>query len=262
MVDMKPTVILLDTPYQDPIPDRSRSRSRSPHSPPEEDSENHEEELYGLALLQRIITESYVRNMSKLVVPVPIIAFPRPDSPDASKISSDVHEEITNAKLHPGSSHNRRAANRRMLKKCLDLGATDVMASPMNGKCMTNLEVHVYRAHREAAKDQKAMMEVRRGRKRSWVGISDEKPYAYLRESMVSTLMNRICRIDSGSDTVDLVRIGIPPPRHDAITKAVGAWHFCAHSFTDDELIHAAVVMFKHALAMPELEQWRIPTGM
>ncbi|KAK5654112.1 hypothetical protein OQA88_7543 [Cercophora sp. LCS_1] len=260
MVDMKPTIILFDTPYQDPIPERSRSRSPSPHSPPEEDGKNHEEELYGLELLQRIMSESYVRNLSKLVVPVPVITFPRLSSPNVGNISSDVHEEITNAKLHPGSSQNRRSVNRRMLKKCLDMGATDVMANPMNSKCMTNLEVHVYRAHREAAKDQKAMLEMRRGRKRSWVGISDEKPYAYLRETMVSTLMNRICRIDSGNDAVDMVRIGISPSRHDAIAKAVGAWHFCAHSFTDDELIHAAAVMFRHALAVPELEQWRIPT--
>jgi len=263
MVDLKPTLILIDTPYQERIPERSRSRTPSPHSPPDEDSENHEEELYGLALLQRIISESYLRNLSKMVLPVPVVNFPRPDSPHPSDSSSDVREEIANAKLHPNSPMNRRIANRRMLKKCLDLGATDVMASPMNGKCITNLEVHAYRAHREAARDQKALLEVRRGRKRSWVGISEEKPFSYLREAMVSSLMNGICRIENEmDDKPKSVRIWVPAEKQAEIAEAVGRWHFCAHSFSDDELIIAAAVMFKHALAMPELEAWRLPTGM
>jgi len=262
MVDLKPTLILIDTPYQERIPERSRSRTPSPHSPPDEDSENHEEELYGLALLQRIISESYLRNLSKLVVPVPVVNFPQPDSPNPSSSSSDVREEIANAKLHPGSPLNRRIANRRMLKRCLDLGATDVMASPMNGKCITNLEVHAYRAHREAARDQKALLEVRRGRKRSWVGISEEKPFAYLREAMVSSLMNGICRIGNETDEgAGNVKIWVAAEKQDEIAEAVGRWHFCAHSFSEDELVIAAAIMFKHALAMPELEPWRIPTG-
>jgi hypothetical protein len=149
-----------------------------------------------------------------------------------------------------------------MLKKCLDLGATDVMASPMNIKCITNLEVHAYRAHRDAARDQKAMLELKRGRKRSWVGISEEKPFAYLREAMVATLMNRICRIDIGKDDpVVSVKVSIPADRRSIIADAVGQWHFCAHAFYDDELIVASAIMFEHALSMPELKQWRIPTG-
>ncbi|KAK4455951.1 3',5'-cyclic-nucleotide phosphodiesterase regA [Podospora aff. communis PSN243] len=261
MVDLKPTIILIDTPYQERIPEKSRARSPSPHSPPDEDTENHEEELYGLALLQRIISESYLRSLTKLVLPVPIVVFPLADSPKASDSSSDVREEFANAKLHPGSPMSRRVANRRMLKKCLDLGAIDVMASPMNGKCITNLEVHAYRAHREAARDQKALLEVRRGRKRSWVGISEEKPFAYLREAMVSNLMNGICRIENENDEGPAnLRIWVPVEKQAEIAEAVGRWHFCAHSFTDDELIIAAAVMFDHALAMPELEAWRLPT--
>lgn len=262
MVDLKPTIILIDTPFQDQIPEPSRSREPSPHSPPEEDTANHEEELYGLALLRAIINESYVRNLSKLVVPVSVVAFPS-EPADAVDGSSDVREPIANARLYPSSSKKRRAANRRMVKRCLDLGATDVIASPMNGECVTNLEVHAYRAHREAAVDQKAMLEMRRGRKRSWVGISEEKPFSYLREAMVSKLMSMICQL--GSDVDDgaaNVRISASADKQAEIAHAVGQWHFCAHSFTDDELVLAAAVMFKHALAMPELEPWRIPTGM
>jgi hypothetical protein len=33
---------------------------------------------------------------------------------------------------------------------------------------------------------------IREERKRSWVGVEEEKPYAYLREQMVSSLMEGI----------------------------------------------------------------------
>lgn len=264
VIELKPTLILIDTPFGDKAPERLGSRTPSPQSlslPEDEEGRNHEEDLYGLALLQRIVSESYLRNLSKLVVPVPIIVFPQSTCAANNDENCDTRDEIANRKLHPDSPKLQRTENRRMLKRCLDLGATDVMASPMNVKCITNLEVHAYRAHRDAAQDQKALLEVRRGRKRSWVGISDEKPFAYLREAMVSGLMSRICRIQSGVDDPVGVKISIPVDRQAAIAGAVGHWHFCAHDFSDDELIVAASVMFKHALSAPELEQWRIPTG-
>lgn len=269
-VELKPTLILLDTPYDDRIPVGSRSRTPSPLSPPPiEDEEGHEEDLYGLALLRRIVSESHLRNLSKLVVPVPVIAFldtpEHSDDPGRSSVSGGIDgpcDAIAHRALQAKQSKEQRIANRKMLKRCLDLGATDVMQSPMNVKCITNLEVHAYRAHRDAARYQRSMLEVRRSRKRSWVGISEEKPFAYLREAMVAGLMNRICRVDGDTDDpIADVRISIPSERQSIIANAVGAWHFCAHEFSDDELIVAASVMFKHALAMPELEKWRIPTG-
>ena len=269
MVELKPTLILIDTPYDDRIPECSRSRTPSPHYPPPiDDDEDHEEDLYGLALLQRIVSESQLRNLSKLVVPVPLVRFPAADVSDGTENCSSSEtidgacEALAPRKLLPKSSSRERVANRRMVKKCLDLGATDVMSSPMNVKCITNLQVHAYRAHRDAARDQKAMLEVRRGRKRSWVGISEEKPFAYLREAMVSNLMSRICRIDIGKEEpIVHVKVTIPADRRNLIEDVVANWHFCAHDLSDDELIVASAVMFEHALSMAELERWRIPTG-
>lgn len=252
MVALKPTLFLIDTPYQDDIPEESLSRPPSPLSL----LGREEEELYGLSLLRRVISESYVRNVAKLVVTVPIIGGPYGDDYGANEAGNQVA-------VGDRSSQGRQATNKRMLKKCLDLGATDVMASPMNAKCISNLEVLAYRAHLDAARDQKGLIELRRGRKRSWVGIGEEKPFAYLREAMVSKLMSWICRI--GSETEDVlasIKLSISAEKQAEITSAVGQWHFCAHDFTDDELIVAALVMFKHALSMPELEPWRIPTGM
>lgn len=47
----------------------------------------------------------------------------------------------------------------------------------------------------------------------------------------------------------------------DVIRRDVGRWHFSAHDFSDDELLQCAVVMLEHALKMPEVEQYRIPSG-
>lgn len=256
MVALKPTVFLLDIPYQDRLPERSRSRTPSPSSLVSDDSENQEEELYGLALLRSIISESFVRNASKLIVTVPIIAPPCGDKQDHGNGVEETGEGAV-------AGNKRRAYNKRMLKKCLDLGATDVMTNPMNAKCISILEVHAYRAHLDAAREQKALIELRRGRTRSWVGISEEKPFSYLREAMVSKLMSRICRIGSEiEDTVSSVKLSISAEKQAQLVSAVSQWHFCAHDFTDDELVVAALLMFKHALSMPELEAWRIPTGM
>lgn len=262
---MKPTLIVLDTPYDDRISaEKSPSRSPSPHSPPPEDEEaqNGESELYGLALLQRVVSESYMRSISKLVLPVPLVVFPPPERTEGNDGSAAPKDEAAKGILLACSAATRRAANRRLLKRCLDLGATDVMSNPMNIKCITNLEVHAYRAYRDAARDQRSVLEVRRGRKRSWVGVNEEKPFAYLREAMVSSLMNGICRLGPESDSrMANVRVFVSPERQSRVAIAVGQWHFSAHEFTDDELIVAASIVFKHALAMPELEKWRIPAG-
>ncbi|KAK8930470.1 hypothetical protein H634G_07415 [Metarhizium anisopliae BRIP 53293] len=257
MTNITPTLVLLDTPFNDQIQDQhARSRSSSP-TPPlvAHSSEIHtpNEELYGLGLLQKIITEAHLRNMSKLVVPVAIISHPETTVPNGGHQMTDGASEavqIPQATL---------AANRQLMRTCLDLGAVDVLISPLNSKCITTLEICAYKAHRDATKEQQALMEVAKGRKRSWVGVNEQKPFAYLREAMVSGLMNGICRLDSNDGQLAGAHIAVSSTRQVEIADAVGRWHFCAHSFSDDELLVAALVMFKHALADPELEPWRIP---
>lgn len=46
------------------------------------------------------------------------------------------------------------------------------------------------------------------------------------------------------------------------MAEAVGTWNFSAHDFDSDELLFAALTILEHALQMPELEKWRISTGM
>ena len=43
---------------------------------------------------------------------------------------------------------------------------------------------------------------------------------------------------------------------------AVGQWSFSAHDFTSDELVYAALTMLEHAMQLPDLEQFRLSTGV
>jgi hypothetical protein len=68
--------------------------------------------------------------------------------------------------------------------KCLQVGATDVMDAPITAERVKSLIIHTYRAHLEGLKQQPEFMDPARIRKRSWVGVDEGLPYAYLRESM------------------------------------------------------------------------------
>ncbi|KAI1078422.1 HD-domain/PDEase-like protein [Whalleya microplaca] len=267
MVELKPTLVLIDTPHSEQLLEQpSRSRERSPCSEVSQNGDIDDypdEELYGIKLLERIVYETHLRSLTRLVVPIPIVSFPLLRTPPANDGANDdpMQPAYTGYLSEtPDPTRKKSLTNRALLRKCLDSGAVDVMASPLHIKTLTTLEVHAYRAHKEAAKEQQALLEVRRGRKRSWVGVHEEQPYSYLREAMVSGLMSGICRSDEEfDDRIGSVKISISSDRRAEIADAVGRWHFCAHDFCDDSLLIAASLMFKHALSMPELENWRIP---
>ena len=43
--------------------------------------------------------------------------------------------------------------------------------------------------------------------------------------------------------------------------RAIGSWAFSAHDYSEEDLVHVAFFILQHALAMPELEKWRLPAG-
>lgn len=261
--------MLIDTPYDERVFDTSRSRDHSPHSQISDDEETEsgsDENLYGLRLLQRIVYETHLRNLSRLVVPIPVVTFPLLQSPS---LNNELGEELNQQPAYaaylsekPDPAANGILTNRALLRRCLDSGAADVMASPLHMKTLTSLEVQAYRAHKKAAKEQQSYLEIRRGRKRSWVGVHEEKPFSYLREAMVSGLMSGICQLGNESEAhIGGVRVNVSSERRAEIAEAIGQWHFSAHDFCDDSLLVVASLIFKHALSMPELEHWRIPQG-
>lgn len=269
MIELKPTIVLIDVPHDEQRSASNSSRDPSPYSQgsdrasPEECADD---EAYGLKLLDRIVYETHSRNLSKLVVPIPVVTFPLLQSPPAEEqeTSQSSDRRTDSEYLDHSPDATWASTNRTILKTCLDSGAVDIMASPLHTKTMTTLEVHAYRAHKEAAREQQAQLEITRGRKRSWVGVHDDKaPFSYLREAMVSSLMTGICK--SGDEDnipgIGNVRVCVSAENRTEIAQAIGRWHFCAHDFSDDQLLVAASLMFRHAFSMPELEKWRLPTG-
>ncbi|KAI1856185.1 uncharacterized protein JN550_013893, partial [Neoarthrinium moseri] len=266
-VELKPTLVLIDVPHDEHTAGSfSPSRDPSPHSRGSTEAsqdDGTEKEVYGLRLLEKVVYETHSRNIARLVVPIPVITFPLLQTPPPLDSASEQPENAPYAGYLSESPIpvNRIVTNRALLRRCLDSGAVEVMASPIHIKTLPTLEVHAYRAHKEALKEQQALLEIRRGRKRSWVGVHEEKPFSYLREAMVSGLMSGICRSGEENDAlIGSVRLGVSLEQKAAIIEAVGNWHFDAHEFGDDQLVMAASLMFRHAFSMPELEQWRIPT--
>jgi 3',5'-cyclic-nucleotide phosphodiesterase len=269
IVELIPTLVLIDIPYHDQLAVRPTRdiRTPSPSSRPQDDGFHDEHELgeaYGLSLLQWIATEIQYQSLSRLVVPVAVVAVPEDSNPRRGRTSlrADSHLSYTSfpaaAKKKAGLVH---PLDQTRTMRYLDVGAVDVLTSPLLSDRLPSLAIHAYRAHNDASKEQRALLEIKRGRKRSWVGVDDQKPYAYLREAMVSGLMDGICKLGGEDEPFGHVRISVPLDRREKISAAVATWQFCAHDFTDDELLHAALLMLQHALAMPELEKWRISTG-
>lgn len=262
MYNATPTLVIIDTPHDEKIP--AALPTATPAGAPSAeafDIHTPDEQLYGLALLQKLITESQLRSMAKLIIPVPIISV-APATLAGAAAGISVAASTDGATEDP--SLQTLDAHRPLVRRCLDLGAVEVIISPLNNKCISTLEIAAYKANRDASRDAQALREISAGRKRSWVGVSvgnEQKPFAYLREAMVSGLMKGICRVDQDDEQIVSAHIAVSAERQEQITAAVGRWHFCAHSFTDDELLVAAMLMFKHALEMPALEPWRISSG-
>lgn len=270
IVDLIPTLVLIDIPYEDQIPDRfPEIRTPSPGTRLQVDGLLEEpdiEETYGLKLLQWIASEIQYQSLSKLIVPVAIVAIPKQKSHEPlmrERSDSEIDAQMNYNEFGGSSKPAGLVVPLDQVRtiKYLDVGAVDVLTSPLLHERLPSLGIHAYRAHRDASKDQRALLEMKRGRKRSWVGVDDQKPYAYLREAMVSGLMDGICKLGGDEEPMGHVRISVALERRQKIAESIGSWLFSAHDFTDDELLHAALLMLQHALAMPELERWRISTG-
>jgi 3',5'-cyclic-nucleotide phosphodiesterase len=227
---------------------------------------NDADDLYGMPLLVHISSEIQSRNVSKLFIPVVIL--------------SGLDRDWASTNLPSPSVHGSQVLTDTVrLVRYLDAGAVDVLSSPLSKDHVHGLAVHAYRVHKEVSKAESGFLATtKNNRKRSWVGVDDEKPYAYLREAMVSNLMSRICIPDAAGETLNpkLVTLTsvlktsanlfprdfhVEPERKVYVAEAIGSWTFSAHDLTNDELLYAALLMLQHALQIPELERWRMPEG-
>ncbi|KIW00100.1 hypothetical protein, variant [Verruconis gallopava] len=247
-----PTVLLIDVPYDEE--QRRKRLSREPRTPsptsfrtrPKTNESLEAADIYGVPFLTHISAEIHARNLSRMIVPVVVLSgFDREWAANSSLPSPSVH----------GS---QVLSDTFRLTRYLDNGAVDVLASPMSRDSVQGLAVHAYRIYKEVSASEAAFMAQKRNRKLSWVGVDETKPYAYLREAMVSNLMERICNPGMVPEKYDVTDVEIEPDRKEVVAQSIGTWEFSAHDFTDDELLHAALQMLQHALTMPEVEKWRM----
>ena len=259
--NIQPVLVMLGTPADDVEEGRSGEISKQASS-------SDLAGCYGLALLRHISAEISTSSLSKLVVPVAMIYNKGSEHP-TSRISTSNRPSRPSSGgfpvFGPTSSSPKKAAgksalseNQRMLK-CVDTGAIDALTSPLQEERLRGLTVHAYRAHKEALNERAKFLAQKRVRKRSWLGNNDNKPYAYLREAMVSGLMKGICNPDEDLHPLDLRKLpSLDSKKEETLSHALGSWAFSGHDYSEDELIHAAFLMLQHALTIPELDKWRL----
>jgi 3',5'-cyclic-nucleotide phosphodiesterase len=158
------------------------------------------EELHGLRLIARVHSDIESESGPKVTIPVAVLRFDTSEStPTASHGPGPSHTSVPDESGQFSSPSDQPPSTKiepHTMRKCLDAGAIDVLSSPLDESRVFGLTSHAYRVHKDAHKAQSAIMARTRNRKRSWVGVNEEKPYAYLRESMVSKLMAGICNPD------------------------------------------------------------------
>ncbi|KAK2765356.1 3',5'-cyclic-nucleotide phosphodiesterase [Arachnomyces sp. PD_36] len=206
------------------------------------------EESYGLQLLSRVSADLQVQEGPKLIIPIAILR-----SKEAAAGSSQAPEIEEQS-----SSQSVAGLDSRLIARCLDAGATDVLTAPLHKSRVEGLVVHGYRVHKAALKELSGFLASRKLRKQSWVGVHDQQPYAYLREAMVSKLMKGICNPEEVVEDFQDRDLYIIDERKPLIEAEIGKWGFSAHDFSEDELVYAACKMLDHALNIPELDYWRL----
>lgn len=193
--DNVPTFVIIDVPYDEE--QRLKRLSREPRTPSPTTSrmirvDNSEpDDIYGTHLLTHISAEILSRNFNKLIVPVVML-------------TGLDREHTTSGLPSPGIHGAKVLTDNVRLSRYLDAGAVDVLSSPLSKDRMHGLVIHAYRLQKDYAREEASFLTSKRNRKLSWVGVDDAKPYAYLREAMVSNLMTGICNPETIGEGFEL----------------------------------------------------------
>ncbi|KAL8999717.1 MAG: hypothetical protein Q9169_001534 [Polycauliona sp. 2 TL-2023] len=218
-------------------PDQPASRNRSAASVGKQPSQPRHSNL-----LKAIASRSNLADPPTGIIPVTFIQLPESD------VCNDRMEHSANDQpLLPPE-----------LLRCFDDGAVDVVFGPLSSKSIRSIASHAYRHRKDGSRKRESSQEIRKSRKRSWVGFDDRKPYAYLREEMVSGLMTGICSPDEALPTIEFNSSTTDHDDDSRLAEAFTSWDFSAHELSEDQLVHVAFLMLQHALNMPELERWRM----
>lgn len=134
-----------------------------------------------------------MNNLPTLVVPVAIL-----------RQSLKKGFQIGSAPLFGhGDPFNPTAGEQRdQTTRLLDAGAIDVLTTPVTSDRAHALFTHAYRIKRDFSTNTSQFSRARR--KSSWMGPGEVQPFSYLREAMVSRLMDGICNPHQADQSVDL----------------------------------------------------------
>lgn len=169
-------------------------RSPSPMSSAQPDLAKSETKT--VALLREFANRTETENVSAAILPVIVLHV------SAFEILSEVSgvtEEVR------GRLARRYANDARPVhpEEYLDAGAYDILPGPLTHDRAHGLRTLAYRAQKDFAK--RGLLQTKPQRRTSWVGVAEEKPFAYLREAMVSRLMDSICDPNQASIPVEPV---------------------------------------------------------
>lgn len=143
-------------------------------------------DAYGVQLLALLSSDLQLQEGPKLILPVALLRSSEESSDDGAEFDADA-DSYADACTDKALEHNcpiLSSSQQISLPRCLDAGAVDVICQPLQPLRVRGLMVHAYRARRAAQKEMSRFMAVKKSRKQSWVGLHNEKPYAYLREVM------------------------------------------------------------------------------
>jgi len=180
-----PTVVLIAVPSDDENqPNTSGRDDRSPSPMSSAQPDLAKSETKTIALLKELANRTETENASAAIIPVIVLHI------SAFEILSEVSgvtEEVR------GRLERRYANDARPVhpEEYLNAGAFDILPGPLTHDRAHGLRTLAYRAQKDFAK--RGLLQPKPQRRTSWVGVAEEKPFAYLREAMVSRLMDSIC---------------------------------------------------------------------
>lgn len=192
-------MIVVQIPMQDEVAARGmRDRSLSPMSGAQHVSGDRQRSFsHGVELVSKMTQERISRReFGRLSVAALLTGT-------SAKCLSNNSFKDNRGRLST-SEDTSRAESLGLWTDLLNVGASDIMTSPTSPSRVEGLLAHAHASPR----NQPGVHDSQPQRRTSWVGIGNQigsqKPYAYLREAMVSSLMDRICDPEHPEDAIDL----------------------------------------------------------
>lgn len=152
----------------------------------------HPENPYGMDFLVYLAYRIRHQNLGSRIIPV-VIRGTDPEH-EASPLAS-APLSFTKSGTRDGGAMSQVVF--------FDAGAVDVLTGPLTVERTRCLPSHVYRVHAEHRQNQPSAAVPSRGKKTSWVGTKEGKPYTQIKEVMVCELMDHIINPDLEELPVD-----------------------------------------------------------